>query len=246
MRKTIRLAWVFSLILLTPALAQASGEDLIQQGDSLIEELGEGDPKGAIEKYEAALADGADEFDVQWRIARAYFWWSDWQGDNATKKRLGKKGMTAGAKAIELKPDRVEGHYFYALCVGEYSLGISIIKAITQGMEKKFKKSAEKAASIELDFDGGGPLNALGRFYYELPWPKRNLKKSRDLLTKNLKSVPDSARTRVYLAETLIALKDKKGAKEQLDYVLANEPQAINKADGNRYKKRAEALRGKL
>lgn len=219
---------------------------LLAEGDALMVDLGDGDPQGAIAKYEEAAKAGASDFDVNWRIARAYFWWSDWQNDEDTKVRLGKKGMAYGEKAIAAEPSRVEGHYFYALGVGEYSKGISIIKAITQGMEKKFKKHAEKAIEIDASFDGGGPMNALGRFYYELPWPKRDLKESRKILEKNLESFPNSHRTRYYLAETLIAMKKEDQAKKHLAYIREHDPMDINVADGKRYQRMAAALEKKL
>ena len=228
-----------------PAWA-ADANTLLEEGDALMEQLGEGDPKGAIEKYEAAAEAGASEFDTQWRISRAYFWWSDWQDNMDTKKELGLKGMAAGEKAMKAEPERVEGYYFYAINVGEYSKGISIVKALSQGMEPKFKNAADKAVKLDSKFDNGGPRNATGRFYCELPWPKKKLKKSQEILEKNIEAHPGNYRARFYLVETLMAQKETAAAKEQLEYMVNNEPASHNAADGLRYQRIAKKMLAEL
>jgi len=44
-------------------------------------------------------------------------------------KKYGKDGMKYGKKAIGPAPDKIEGHYYYGLCAGSYSDGVSILKA---------------------------------------------------------------------------------------------------------------------
>lgn len=235
-----------SLVAWSATALAADGAELLAEGDALMEKLGEGDPRGAIAKYEEAAKAGASTYDTQWRIARAYFWWSDWQDNLDKKKELGLKGMAAGEKAMEANPDGVEGCYFYAINVGEYSKGISIVKALGQGMEGKFRGAAEKAVKLDSTFDNGGPRNAMGRFYYELPWPKKKLKKSQEILEKNIKEHPGNFRARYYLAETLLAEKEQDAAKKQLEYMVNNEPASHNEADGLRYQRMAKKLLGEL
>lgn len=212
----------------------------------------EGSPQKALDLYDAALKAGADPYEIHWKKASTYFWWGenyDPDKDGSKLVDLGKKCISEAEAAAKLKPDAVEGNYYTAVCWGEYSHGISILKALSKGVEGKFKTALNKAMKVNPDFQDGAPLNAYGRFYYELPWPKRDLDKSAEYLKRNIKDTPCNLRTRVYYAETLI----KKGgkvdgkkaedvAKEQLEYVLANPHCSENPPDGEMAKAKAKKI----
>ena len=51
-----------------PADGDDGGASLLAEGDALMQDLGEGDPKGAIAKYQAAAKVGADEFEEARRM----------------------------------------------------------------------------------------------------------------------------------------------------------------------------------
>ena len=229
-----------------------SASDELAQGDALVKQWLEGKATDAVPVFEQALKDGADEYEVRWREAGAYFWAGealDVDKDSDKLKELGLKCRDAAEKAAALKPDRVEGNYYVAVCWGEYSHGISIPKALMQGVEGKFKKAAAKAEKIDPTFLDGAPLNAWGRFYYELPWPKRDLDKSATYLKRNVDATPCNLRTRLYYAETLLKRDDKGDkdeAKAQLQYIADHDHCADNPDDGVLSKKRAAALSATL
>ena len=74
--------------------------------------------------------------------------------------------------AIKQRPKRVEGHYFHAWAVGQWSLGISIPKALWKGAEGQLRKSMKNAEKLDRSYDYFGVLRMWGRFYHSLPWPK--------------------------------------------------------------------------
>lgn len=231
-----------------PEAAPGAAEAKLAEGDKIrLLEWDEGKALDALPLYEEARKLGADEFEVEWRIASAYFWAGEHTRDDKKLAAWGTKGVEHASKAAKLKPDRVEGHYYTAVCWGTYSHGVSILSALRQGVEKKFTTAIMKAKEIDATFEDGAPLNALGRFYFELPWPKRDLEKSEKYLRKNLDAVPCNLRTHVYYAETVLAKGDKIGgkdaeavAKEHLQAAIEGTHCASNPGDGDLAKKWAK------
>ncbi len=239
----------------TPAaVPEGPAASKLAEGDRLrLLEWQQGNALKAIPLYEEALKAGADEYEVRWRIASAYFWAGENVTDAKKLEELGKKGIEQAEKAAALKPDRPEGHYYTAVCWGTYSHGISIPTALLRGVEGKFKSAALKAEKIDPSFENGAVRNALGRFYYELPWPKRDLKKSAAYLKKNLEATPCNLRTRLYYAETILKAEDpvdgtsaKEAAREHLQYVLDHEHCKDNPGDGALSKRLASEILKKL
>lgn len=245
---------LFALPLVARAEVPADVQQKIADADRMrMKEWNqEGHPQKALDLYDEALKAGADPYEIHWKKASAYFWWGEnYDPDNDGKKLvdLGQKCIAEAEAATKIKPDAVEGNYYTAVCWGEYSHGISIIKALSKGVEGKFKGALDKAMKVDPDFQDGAPLNAYGRFYYELPWPKRDLDKSAEYLKRNIKDTPCNLRTRLYYAETLLKKggkvdgKDAKAvAKEQLEFIGANPHCEANPPDGEMAKTKAKKL----
>jgi len=104
--------------------------------------------------------------------------------------------------------------------MGNYSTAVGILKALGEGIESKFNERLDKAISLNDDIDLAGPLLAKGRYFYELPWPKRDLDKSKESLEKALKKHPENLRAWLYLADTQLKDGDAKKAKESIDKAL--------------------------
>jgi len=170
------------MILCLPLTLNAN--DLLKQADVLYEK---GDLAGYLEAadlYLKALEANPDDYELNWKCARAHREY----GDEAQKQdvkdwkkicaRFGKEGMKYAQRAIELAPDRVEGQYYYGLSVGIYADGVSILTAIAEGLKGKTQKGFEKAYELDKHYNDAGPILSLGRFWAVLPWPMKNKKKS--------------------------------------------------------------------
>lgn len=157
-----------------------------------------------------------EDYEVLWRACR----WLQWQADGATdakvKKNLGKQEWELGDRARKLEPTRVEGHYYASLGIGSYSQAVGILTALGEGLEGKYNERLDAALKIDPMFERGGPLLAKGRYFYELPWPKRDLKKSASYFQKALAKHPEQLRAWLYLAETLLADGEEKKAHEAI------------------------------
>ncbi|HZI11448.1 MAG TPA: tetratricopeptide repeat protein [Myxococcus sp.] len=203
---------LLGLCLLVAVPARAADPGLLARLDELHTKRLE---SAAVKEQEAelkkALEAAPEDFELVWRQARLLQWQADGARDDKLKKVLGRQCWDWGEKAVKLAPDRVEGHYFAATGIGAYSQAVGIMKALGDGLEGKFNTRLDKAIQINPDFELGAPLLAKGRYYYELPWPKRDLGKSAALYEKVIAKHPQQLRAYVFLAETL--LKDGKAEK---------------------------------
>ena len=194
------------------------------------------DEPGRLEEARSLLGKAAEaapnDYGVLWRLAQLHFWLSDdptLSGEE--KSRLGKKAWEYGDRASAVNPKGVEGWYFAAVGMGNYSLGIGILKALGQGIEGKFKERLSRAESISPNFYAGGVFNAWGRFYFKLPWPKYDARKSERLLQKALQVNPVNVRGRVFLAELYEKEGRIKEARDLLEQAIARQPGSFGSYD---------------
>jgi hypothetical protein len=162
------------------------------------------------------------DYEVIWRFARHYYWLADDPSiSNEERARLGKLTWDWSDRATQANPSRVEGWFYGSAGVGMYSLGISIVKALFDGMESKYTDRLKKAQAADPTYYGHGADVSWGRYHYELPWPKYDGEKSELSFRKALRSSPTNLRAKVYLAELYLKEDHPAEAKKLLDAVLA-------------------------
>jgi len=223
--------------------------DNVAEADKLFDQGGIENYQQAIELYKKALADNPDDYEANWKCARAIREY----GDTAKTEKIegwkdicaksGKDGMNYAEKATELKPERPDGYYYYGLCVGIYSDGVSIFKALSEGLKDKTQSSFEKTYAINKMYKEGGPMIALGRFWQVLPWPMRDRKKSLKYYREYQQTeyFADNIEVNVYLGELLIQIGGKENKAEAKGYL----EKAANSDDAF-YKERAQELLKKI
>lgn len=244
------LAIVLSAALAAPAAAPAveaprDVASLLARADSAYERRSDPAELAAVGKaLEEAERLAPDDYEVLWRIARLQFWLADDPSlRNEEKSRLGKRGWDYGERAIRANPDRVEGWHYAAAGMGNYALGIGILSALRQGIEGKFKDRLSHAEKLDSNYSDGAIQTAWGRFWYELPWPKRDEGKSRRALEDALKRNPDNVRAHVYLADTYGKMGRRREAREQLEAAAAGTPGRYDEPEERRWQ---EVARRKL
>jgi tetratricopeptide (TPR) repeat protein len=205
------------------------------------------DQPGELDRIRADLEQAErvapDDYGVLWRFSRLYFWVSDDPNlPDDEKSKLGKQAWDYGDRATVANPKGVEGWFYSAGGMGNYSLGIGVLKALAQGIEGKFRERLSKAESIDPGYNAGGIFTAWGRFYFKLPWPKYDSHKSESNLLKAIKMNPDNVRARVYLAELYLKEDHPKEARKRLEQALAHEPGRYDAPEERRYQARAKQL----
>lgn len=229
------LALVLGVLSIGSARADDSGvEDLVARMDRMWLER---DRPGAIQDMVTlgmvAQAIDPQSYEVQWRISRAAFWIARTQSNRVLKGAMAMRARELADRAVALEPSRAEGHYFLAVALGEYATTSGIVRAVREGLAGRIEDAALKSYELDRDFDGGAPMAVLGRFFFMLPWPKRDLERSRKFLEELRQRHPDSLTGRYYLAETYHALGQDDAARRELEYVVqakakASDPDAPN------------------
>ena len=220
MKRVLRYGLLNLLILLFSLHAQA--DDDLAKVDTLHRQGGLENYRQCIRLCLKALEADPDNFEANWRCARAYRQY----GEEAKRQNLegwkdicaeyGKAGMRYGQKALELEPDRPEGHYYYGLSAGIYSDAVSILTALAEGLKNKTRNSFEKAYELDKMLGDAGPILALGRFWAVVPWPYRDRKKAlryyREYQQTTYFEKKDEGK--IYLAEVLLHLKGEENRAE--------------------------------
>jgi len=213
-------------------------EDFLAKADALYNAGGIENIKNSIPLYVKAAEANPDSYEANWKCARAYRQYADGvhkagiEGWKDICAEYGKKGMGYAEKAIKLNPKAIEGNFYYGLCVGVYSDGVSVLTALKEGLKGKTQKAFETAYAIDKNYDDGAPMIALGRFWYVLPWPMHKKKLAEKYLRENLQAFPNGkhiAETQVYLAEVLIDMHKKDEAKALLQKAASSSDKYYSK-----------------
>jgi len=137
----------------------------------------------------------------------------------AEQRRTFETGIEAGRKAIALKPDRPEGHFWLAANMG----GLAESFGLRQGLKyrKPIKDALETVLRIDPAFQQGSADRALGRWYFKVPALFGGSNKQAEAhLRKSLQYNATSTVTHFFLAEVLVDEARKSEARAELQAVL--------------------------
>jgi tetratricopeptide (TPR) repeat protein len=242
---------LLTVLILAAAVRAQETKTLVQQGDDLYAQRGDlAKAKEALAKYQAALPAGEDAYGVNWRLARVEYWIGDHTPDNNVKKQIFQQGIDYAKKAIELAPDKVEGHFWLGVCYGVYGEAKGVLKSLA--LVKPIKEEMRRVLEIEPAYDKGGADRVLGRVFHEVPgFFGGSEKKSLEHLLKAVEYGPRVGLNLLYLADTYISLDQIEKARQTLEYILSMEPepelipeteeervQARQRLEGKQFKKK--------
>jgi tetratricopeptide (TPR) repeat protein len=201
----------------------------------------------AKQLLDQALVRAPDDYGLLWRAAAWHFWKSDDPAlPTSTRAQLGKTGWDLAERAVARNPGHVAGHFWAALTMGNYALGLGIMRAITQGIEGKFRAHIGAAERLDPRYGQGGIQNAWGGYYLTLPWPKRDLEKAEAYFKQALAINPHNLRTRVLLAELRVRRDRLPEARQLLEEVLGATPDQYDPPEEKRAQKLAAATLRKV
>jgi len=197
-------------------------EDYLSMADGLYEQGGIENFKRSIDVYLKVLKETPNDYEANWKCARACREYGEAKKRQAVEgwkkscAKYGKEGMKYAEKAIEQRPNKPDGHYYYGLNVGIYSDGVSILTALAEGLKNKTQSSLEKAYELDKMYNEAGPMLSLGRFWAVVPWPYKDKKKALRFYREYQKTqyFNKKAEGKIYLAEVLLALKGKENKEE--------------------------------
>jgi tetratricopeptide (TPR) repeat protein len=235
-----QLAFVVLIALSTAARAQDSADPDRLYADR--EKLSSALEASMI--WEARLAKNPRDFESAWKLARNCYWLGGHVPDNERRKQY-ERGMDAAMKAIELQPNRPEGHFWLAADMGAMAEGFGLRAGIKY--RSPIKKELETVLMIDAGFQQGSADRALGRWYLRVPRLFGGSKdQSVEHLKKSLTYAPESSATHFFLAETYLEMDKKDDARRELKTVLAVPLHPEWTPEDKEFKEKASALLKKL
>ena len=102
------------------------------------------------------------------------------------------------------------------------------------------------AIKINANYERGGPLRALGRYYQVLPKLVRKLDKAEDYLKKSEQAAPCMTRTRYYLVELYMEKEEWAKARAMADLALQTAGCSEHAWECAYYKKETQKLLAKI
>ena len=151
--------------------SSALGEDVafsIKKGDALYEQRANLEKcNESIGFYKKALEIAPNNYEANWKVCRAIAYMGYAAPTEATdvKEKYGKMAMPYGEKAFGIKPDKVEGHYYYVYALANYAKGCGIFAAISKGLGGKMETQSAIATNLDKPYDRMGIMRLVGEYY---------------------------------------------------------------------------------
>ena len=230
-----------------PVLADAAADKFVKRGDKYYGNRGKGTKwvEKAIECYEKALAVDTRSVEASWRLARASHWLGVKTEGAAGQMKIFQKGIDAAKRAITLKKESVESHYWLGVCYGKFGNAKGVMNSL--GLVPHIKKEMERVIELDKNYAHGGAYVVLGRMYYKLPGIAGGSKeKSLEFLNKAVAIDKAHLLARLFRAETFVALDKNKKAIEELRFIIAGPTQKDRAPENADEKKQAKELLAKL
>ena len=216
MRRVALLLLVLPGAVLADGVAGRDGDPVARLAALWPERLDPTKAQEGLQLATTALTEQPDAPDRMFWAARFALWVGDTASEPRERKRLGREAWEVGDRLASARPDWVAGHYFAAVGIGLYCSGAGILSALGEGLDTKFNARLERALALDPRFEHQGPRLARGRYFFEMPWPKRNLARSAAWFRQVLDDDPRNLRAMAWLAETLWRDGDAAGARRQL------------------------------
>ena len=188
--------------------------------------------KASLDLCLGCMEENPTDYEILWRCSRAAHQYAetarnllaeDWK---TTCKDWGKKGMEIAEEAQDIDPDRVEGYFWQAACVGVYSDGTGVMTAVKEGFYKKSKSAITRAYELDKSYNDYDPVFARAMFYIALPFPMKSKKRALAYYREFEESTAWEVRPyirRLYGADLLMEVKPKgyeEEAKALLEHAL--------------------------
>ena len=202
--------------------------------------------RNAVNLFEQAARTLQDDYIAQWQAAEAL----EFLAGNETRPELrrvsARRGIVLARRAREVKPDGVEGYYWYALNVGWLA---EVDRAYGLDAVSEMQTALKRAIELDERYDLAGPLRVLGILYLRAPQPPASIgspRKGLRLLQRAVELFPDYPENYLYLAEALHGSGRADEAKKALRKVLEANPWPDQQFESDQWKAEALKLRAQL
>lgn len=199
-----------------------------------------------VEKCQALLSKNPKDYELLWRLSRAYFHLGREAQNRDDKLTYYKKAVEVGRQAVEANNDRVEGHFWLGISIAAAGETTGIMKSLTSVGD--VRKEMEKVVALDDRYEEGGGYRIQGRLDHKVPRLFGGSKtRSYEHYQKALLVAPENTYTHLFLAELLIEEDRLEEATRELKTILnaKNDPKwaydvKVNKAEARKLMEECE------
>ncbi len=160
-----------------------------------------------------------DSFEIAWRLSRAFFFLGQEESEVATARVLHAQGVDAGKRAVQARPERVEGHFWLGVNLALLARVEQPLKAIAHALQAK--RSLNRAVTIDPAYHAAGPLRALARLQHKAPrWLGGDTVRAQENYERAIGIATNNTVTRIFFAELLLEVGKTESARAQLEAVI--------------------------
>lgn len=169
--------------------------------------------------WERRLASNPDDFEAAWKLGRAGYWLGG-HVDKDRRRAEYERGMAAAKRAVALRPDRPEGHFWLAADMGAMAESFGLVAGLRY--RGPVKRELERVLELDASYQQGSADRALGRWYDKVPrlFGGSN-ERAVEHLRRSLIYDPTSAASHFFLAEVWLDMDRRTEAMAELQAVLA-------------------------
>jgi tetratricopeptide (TPR) repeat protein len=194
----------------------------------------------AAEIWASDLTKDPKYFDAAWKLARVYYWLGGHAPQDERRNFL-ERGIAAARQAIELQPNRPEGHFWLAADMGTMAEGFGLRAGLKY--RKPVKDELETVLHLDPGYMDGSADRVLGRWYFRVPRLfGGSSAKAEEHLRASLTFDPQSTVSHFFLAELLIDQDRNTEARAELQKIIDAPLSAQWAPEDREYKEKARAL----
>jgi hypothetical protein len=143
-----------------------------------------------------------DAYEVQWRLARAYFFLGQEAAEGSEKAAHHHHGTQAGRYAVRAVPDRVEGQFWLGVNLSLQAAVATPWRAAALALHAK--RTLACAVKLDPAYHGAGPHRVLARLLHRMPLVLGGgLARARRHYETAVTLDPSNTVTRIYFADLL-------------------------------------------
>ena len=183
-------------------------------------------------------------YEAAWKLARAAFYVGDRTDNRAERDDMFRDGTEAGKAAVQLQPDKPDGHFWLGANYGGTAAHSTLANLSSF---KDIKGEMEAVLKIDESYQGYSAYLGLGRLYLQAPRVMGgDSQKAIEYLEKGVKLNPAHALMRFHLAEAYETNNRDAEAKKQIEAIMAMTPDPKHIAEHKQAVEEAKKLLEKI
>ena len=197
--------------------------DRIAEADALYEQREDlSKARVAVAVLRQARTADYGNYEAAWKLARAAFYVAEHTDNDSERDDMYREGMEAGKVAVQLQPNKPDGHFWLGAIYGS-SAAHSTIASLSSVQD--IKSEMETVLKLDESYQGYSAYLGLGRLYLQAPKILGgDTAKAIEYFEKGVKLNPKNTLMRVDLAKAYEAANRDAEAKKQIDIVMTATP----------------------